>query len=146
MIRGLLINALADITGCVAAVLVGQPLDTVKVKMQLFPKNYSGMFSCLRKTVKTQHVRGLYAGTGPALMSCCANNTILFGAYSRCQLAIASLKGCGAEDLNWTENAVAGGASSVCRTGGFTAEFRLIPSRPNHSLDPHPLNCYSKTL
>lgn len=44
-------------------VYVSQPLDTVKVKMQTFPKLYTGMVSCFMTTLKRDGVvRGLYAG------------------------------------------------------------------------------------
>lgn len=73
-----------------ALVYVGQPLDTVKVKMQTFPHMYSGMWDCIRQTVKLEgFFRGLYAGTGPALVANCAENSVLFAAYGACQKVVA---------------------------------------------------------
>jgi solute carrier family 25 ornithine transporter 2/15 len=44
-------------------VYVSQPLDTVKVKMQAFPKLYTSMINCFVTTFKRDgFVRGLYAG------------------------------------------------------------------------------------
>lgn len=44
-------------------VYVSQPLDTVKVKMQTFPKLYQGMTNCFVTTFKRDGIyRGLYAG------------------------------------------------------------------------------------
>jgi Mitochondrial carrier protein len=44
-------------------VYVSQPLDTVKVKMQTFPKLYTSMIDCFVTTFKRDGVaRGLYAG------------------------------------------------------------------------------------
>lgn len=49
--------------GALGMVYVSQPLDTVKVKMQTFPKLYTGMVSCFVTTFKRDGViRGLYAG------------------------------------------------------------------------------------
>lgn len=51
------------IVGALAMVYVSQPLDTVKVKMQTFPKLYTGMVNCFVTTFKRDGVvRGLYAG------------------------------------------------------------------------------------
>lgn len=58
---------------------VSQPLDTVKVKMQTFPHLYRGMSDCLQQTFrKDGFVRGLYAGTMPAIVANVAENSVLF--------------------------------------------------------------------
>lgn len=60
-------------------VYVSQPLDTVKVKMQAFPKLYNGMMDCLVTTFrKDGFSRGLYAGTLPAVVANVAENSVLF--------------------------------------------------------------------
>lgn len=65
--------------GGVALVMVSQPLDTVKVKMQTFPSLYRGMSECLLETFRKDGVfRGLYAGTLPAIIANVAENSILF--------------------------------------------------------------------
>lgn len=66
-----------------ALVYVSQPLDTVKVKMQTFPHLYKGMSHCLVQTFKKDgFVRGLYAGTLPAVVANVAENSVLFaGTY-----------------------------------------------------------------
>ncbi|EFN84352.1 mitochondrial ornithine transporter 1 [Harpegnathos saltator] len=85
-----LIDFVAGSLGGVALVYVGQPLDTVKVKMQTFPSMYKGMVDCLVRTVKTDGVaRGLYAGTIPAVVANVAENSVLFAAYGVCQNTIA---------------------------------------------------------
>lgn len=73
---------------------VGQPLDTVKVKMQTFPHLYKGMYNCLKQTLKNDGiVRGLYAGTTPAIMANVAENSVLFAAYGYCQNFVCRLSG-----------------------------------------------------
>lgn len=42
--------------------ILGQPLDTVKVKMQTFPSLYSNWIKCFNKTFQLDGIRGLYAG------------------------------------------------------------------------------------
>lgn len=81
-------------TGGVAVVYVGQPLDTVKVKMQTFPHLYKGMFDCLKQTLKKDGiVRGLYAGTTPAILANVAENSVLFAAYGYCQKFVCRVTG-----------------------------------------------------
>lgn len=56
------------IIGGIANVYVGQPLDTIKVKMQTFPNLYKSGVDCGIKTFKKDGIyRGLFAGTVPAL-------------------------------------------------------------------------------
>lgn len=89
---------------------VGQPLDTVKVKMQTFPSFYSDMFQCFIKTLRTDGIyRGLYAGTVPALVSNVAENSVLFFCYGFCQKIIQRISYTErVEDLSTLENATAG--------------------------------------
>jgi len=80
--------------GGVALVYAGQPLDTVKVKMQTFPSMYKGMVNCFLRTLRTDGIaRGLYAGTIPAIVANVAENSVLFAAYGGCQKMIAHLSG-----------------------------------------------------
>jgi solute carrier family 25 ornithine transporter 2/15 len=80
--------------GGVALVYVGQPLDTIKVKMQTFPSMYKGMVNCFLRTLRTDGIaRGLYAGTIPAVIANVAENSVLFAAYGGCQRVIARLSG-----------------------------------------------------
>ena len=57
-----IIDLLAGTAGGVANVYAGQPLDTVKVKVQTFPNLYSNWVVCLKDTYKLDGIRGLYAG------------------------------------------------------------------------------------
>ncbi|XP_022173662.1 mitochondrial ornithine transporter 1-like [Myzus persicae] len=112
----LLVDVLAGVTGGFASVFVGQPLDTVKVKMQLFPQMYDGMISCLSNTVRQQGFRGLYAGILPALASNGADDAVMFGTYGQCQKIVAKSVGVSnTTDLNYIENAAAGSIASVSK-------------------------------
>lgn len=107
-------NSIIDFTagslGGTALVYVGQPLDTVKVKMQTFPQLYKGMVDCFMLTLKQDGIiRGLYAGTIPAVAANVAENSVLFAAYGLCQKAMANLTGVRrTEDLSLLGNAWAG--------------------------------------
>ncbi|KOC59257.1 Mitochondrial ornithine transporter 1 [Habropoda laboriosa] len=105
-----LIDLIAGSLGGIALVYVGQPLDTVKVKMQTFPSMYNGMVNCFLKTLRTDGVmRGLYAGTVPALVANVAENSVLFAAYGGCQKVMSNVLGVEkVENLTSFQNAWAG--------------------------------------
>lgn len=108
------VDTLVRFTGGIAAVFAGQPMDTVKVKMQLYPKTYTNMLSSITHIARHQGIRGFYPGTLPALVSNCADNAIMFVSYGQCQGLIAKL--CGVEDrrqLNCFQNALSGSVVSV---------------------------------
>ena len=108
-LRDGVIDFVAGSLGGVALVYVGQPLDTVKVKMQTFPSMYKGMVNCFLQTLKTDGViRGLYAGTVPAIVANVAENSVLFAAYGGCQRMISNVLGVKKEDLTSVQNACAG--------------------------------------
>lgn len=87
-------NFFFSCVGGVALVYVGQPLDTIKVKMQTFPKLYASMIDCMRQTVvKEGFIRGLYAGTIPAIVANVAENSVLFAGYGMCQKLVANVSG-----------------------------------------------------
>lgn len=84
-----IIFILLIISGGVGLVYVGQPLDTIKVKMQTFPNLYRGMVDCFRQTLMKEGItKGLYAGTLPAVVANVAENSVLFAAYGTCQKAM----------------------------------------------------------
>lgn len=61
--------------GGTACVYAGQPLDTIKVKMQMFPNLYTSALKCGLETLRKDGIyRGLYAGTIPALSANIAGN------------------------------------------------------------------------
>lgn len=109
-IKAGVIDFVAGSLGGVALVYVGQPLDTVKVKMQTFPTMYKGMVNCFLRTLRTDGImRGLYAGTIPAVVANVAENSVLFAAYGGCQKAIANLTGAqSVKELSSFSNAWAG--------------------------------------
>lgn len=103
------VDLIAGSLGGAANVFVGQSLDTVKVKMQTFPHLYSNMVTCFKSTFKQDGIRGLYAGTVPALAANIAENSVLFAGYGICQKAVAwAIDTPKIEDLNPLANATAG--------------------------------------
>ncbi|GBP35825.1 Mitochondrial ornithine transporter 1 [Eumeta japonica] len=118
------IDFIAGSLGGIAVVYVGQPLDTVKVKMQTFPQLYNGMYDCLKRTLKNDgFYRGLYAGTTPAIMANVAENSVLFAAYGYCQKFVCTLTETESVDqLSTLGNASAGFLAA------FFSSFTLCPT------------------
>lgn len=103
------VDLIAGSLGGAANVFVGQSLDTVKVKMQTFPHLYNNMVTCFKSTFMKDGIRGLYAGTVPALAANIAENSVLFAGYGVCQKGVAWAIGAPKiEDLNPLANASAG--------------------------------------
>merc|ERR1711872_737272 len=94
MAEDMMVDFVAGSVGAATSVYVGQPLDTLKVKMQTFPTLYPNLPTCFKQTLaKEGIVRGLYAGTVPSLAANVAENSILFAAYGACQKLVANATG-----------------------------------------------------
>ncbi|CAF3954802.1 unnamed protein product [Adineta steineri] len=108
------IDGFSGIVGAVSSVYVGQPLDTIKTKLQTFPNQYHNFFDCTLKIFAEAGIPGFYAGTIPSLVGNIAENGILFMAYGQCQRLICSLSNkTNNEQLTTFENMLAGSVGSV---------------------------------
>ncbi|XP_055837775.1 mitochondrial basic amino acids transporter [Episyrphus balteatus] len=83
--------ALDFAAGCVggcAGVLVGHPLDTIKVHLQTQDSKrsiYRGTWHCLQTIVAKDSIRGLYRGISSPLGGVAFVNAIVFGVYGNVQ-------------------------------------------------------------
>lgn len=117
------VDLLAGSLGGAATVLVGQPLDTVKVKMQTFPKTYPNSLKCFAITLKNEGLfRGLYAGTTPSLAANVAENAVLFCAYGYCKKFVSSVTGRQGNDMTVLDKATSGFFAA------FFSSFALCPT------------------
>ena len=108
-------DLLSGCVGGVGCVVAGQPFDTIKVKFQTFPHLYGSVFSCLTRVVRNEGVRGLYAGSGPALAVNMGENAVLFMCYGQCQSLIRKLYGVDQDyQLSVGQRASAGSLAAVC--------------------------------
>jgi len=74
-----MLGAIAGFLGGVCQTYVGQPFDTVKVRMQTSARLGSGFVKTGFLTFRNEGFRGLYHGTTPALLFGLLENTIAFG-------------------------------------------------------------------
>ncbi|CAF1403510.1 unnamed protein product [Rotaria sp. Silwood1] len=64
-----LYDFLSGIAGATVSVYVGQPLDTIKTKLQIFPNHYRNFLDCAQKIFYKDGIYGFYAGTIPSLLA-----------------------------------------------------------------------------
>lgn len=67
----------AGVLSSLACVYTGQPLDTVKTRLQTAPQAYRGVVDCLRATVKGEGATALWKGAVPAATSAVAENAVV---------------------------------------------------------------------
>ncbi|XP_065365330.1 mitochondrial ornithine transporter 1-like [Calliphora vicina] len=119
-----LIDFTAGSLAGIAQVYVSQPLDTVKVKQQTFPKLYKNMFKCFLHTYRKDGLfHGLYAGTLPAVIASVAENSVLFAAYGACQKCIAFVM-----DIDNVGELSALGNACAGFMAAFFSTFTLCPT------------------
>ncbi|CAH8532569.1 unnamed protein product [Schistosoma mattheei] len=122
-VKNSLIGLVAGINGGFASVYVGQPLDTIKVKMQTFPEVHPSTWKCLRVTLAKDGIaRGLYAGTVPSLVANIAENAVLFCALPPSEHLIAGLCGVDNSNLSVLQHALAGSIAA------FWSSLTLCPT------------------
>lgn len=71
-------DVLASVIGSAACVYSGQPFDTVKVRLQVNPGEFSGFLDCLRKTARGEGITALWGGSTPAFMGAISENVMAF--------------------------------------------------------------------
>jgi len=67
------------ITGSIFCCYTGQPLDTIKVRMQTSPTVYTGILQATKKSVGEEGVAALWKGAVPTAMGMAAENAMAFG-------------------------------------------------------------------
>ncbi|KAF0692193.1 Aste57867_16706 [Aphanomyces stellatus] len=71
----------AGCVGGVMGIIVGQPFDTIKVRLQTHSTHYTGPMHCARHTLHHEGVRGLFKGLLSPLVGSVPINAIVFGVY-----------------------------------------------------------------
>ncbi|CAM9582904.1 unnamed protein product [Scytosiphon promiscuus] len=112
-------DVISSIFGSAACVYTGQPLDTIKVRMQARPDAFSGMFQCLRKTLAEESVVSLWKGSTPALGGAVAENMVAFGVNEQLKRLFPERDG---KPAPWWQPIFFGGVTGILTT------FVLCPS------------------
>jgi hypothetical protein len=78
---GVMADLMAGTVSGMVASLAGQPLDTIRVRLQSRGHIYTSTWDTLSKTMRSNGVRGFFRGTVPPLLGMGPKNAIGFGAH-----------------------------------------------------------------
>jgi len=76
--------------GGVAGIVVGQPFDTVKIRLQTQPGLYAGMLDCCSEIMKKEKFGGFFKGMSSPLIGIGLINALVFGVESQALTAIGN--------------------------------------------------------
>ncbi|KAJ9474618.1 Carrier protein YMC2, mitochondrial [Pseudozyma hubeiensis] len=97
-----------------AQVMVGQPLDTVKVRSQIAsPGTYRGPMDVLTRTVSAEGILALYKGMASPLIGIAAQNALLFTAFQSAKRLISPSTQALSIPQIAAAGAIAGGVNSI---------------------------------
>ena len=119
--REAIIDFTAGAIGGTCCAYVGQPLDTIKVKMQTYPDLYRSAWRCAVNIAREQGFSRFYAGAVPAVAANIAETSVLFMCYGQCQKAVGWWTGTPQDEMGTVQNAFAGSFAA------FFAAFSLCP-------------------
>ncbi|XP_067400533.1 solute carrier family 25 member 45 [Emydura macquarii macquarii] len=72
-----------------AGLVLGHPVDTVKVRLQT-QSDYRGILDCVIRTYRQETVLGFFKGMSCPLFSVAMSNSVMFGAYSNALLYLSN--------------------------------------------------------
>lgn len=122
--------------GGISLVLVGQPFDFVKVKVQT-SNEYKGAIDCIRKTVARDGIKGLYKGMLAPLIGITPLYSVCFWGYDLGQQLIRLGMGkATGEKLSIAELSVAGGFSALPATALMAPMERVKCLLQTQTVDP----------
>ena len=128
-IYGPWIDLAAGSMGGAACLLAGQPLDTVKTRLQVNPGVYRTVPTCIKKSFIEGGIRTFYYGSLPALLTHTSENAALFLFYNQCQSLIQKCVGARSEkDLTVYHRGLAGSLASVF-TSLFIGPLEMLKCR-----------------
>jgi hypothetical protein len=83
--------------GC-SGILAGQPLDTIKVRLQARPDHFRGIIDCTLKTLRHEGARGFFKGVVPPMVGNGPINALLFATEAWSVRTVSSWRGIDAQD------------------------------------------------
>ncbi|XP_056401419.1 solute carrier family 25 member 47 [Hyla sarda] len=82
---------IAGALGGACGVMVGYPLDTVKVRIQT-QRSYTGIWHCISSTYKVEKVSGFFKGMSMPMSTVSVSSSIVFGVHRNCLHNLCKLK------------------------------------------------------
>ncbi|XP_075048003.1 solute carrier family 25 member 47 [Mixophyes fleayi] len=82
---------IAGALGGACGVMVGYPLDTVKVRIQT-QRSYNGIWHCIRSTYNNEKVSGFFKGMTIPISTVAVSSSVVFGVQRNCLYNLCKLK------------------------------------------------------
>ncbi|KAM5129917.1 solute carrier family 25 member 47 [Mantella aurantiaca] len=82
---------IAGAVGGACGVMVGYPLDTVKVRIQT-QTNYRGIWHCIHSTYRAEKVAGFFRGMSMPISTVSVSSSIVFGVHRKCLRALCKAR------------------------------------------------------
>ena len=140
-------DVLAGTFGGIAQVLVGQPLDILKVRLQTSPPGtYTGMVDCATRIVRNEGPLAFYKGTLTPLLGVGACVSIQFGVVEALKrhFSESNLSSGRAADLSYGQFYLAGGIAGLANSfvAGPVEHIRIrLQTQPTPPLYRGPIDC-----
>ncbi|EPQ29252.1 uncharacterized protein PFL1_03007 [Pseudozyma flocculosa PF-1] len=145
-------DVLSGTTGGIAQVLVGQPLDILKVRLQTSPPGtYTGMLDCAARIVKNEGPLAFYKGTLTPLLGVGACVSIQFGVVASLKrhFAASNLAAGRGQRLSNSQFYLAGAAAGLANSfvAGPVEHVRIrLQTQPSPPLYRGPLDVVRQSL
>lgn len=140
-------DVLAGTFGGIAQVLVGQPLDILKVRLQTSPPGtYTGMVDCAARIVRNEGPLAFYKGTLTPLLGVGACVSIQFGVVEALKRSFSSsnVQSGKPADLTYSQFYLAGGIAGLANSfvAGPIEHVRIrLQTQPSPPLYKGPIDC-----
>lgn len=122
-------NFAAGGVGGICTVFIGQPFDTVKVRLQTMPRPlagqppiFTGALDCVKQTIAKEGFFALYRGMAAPIVGVAPIFAIFFGGCAVGKRIQGKAPG---EELKFTENFIAGGIAGIFTTVVMTPGERI---------------------
>ncbi|ODQ52188.1 mitochondrial carrier [Saitoella complicata NRRL Y-17804] len=142
-------DCLAGTCGGIAQVLVGQPFDTVKVRLQTQPRTgglYTGAIDCVQKTFKAEGFGGFYKGTATPLVGVGLCVSVQFAVFEHMKRVFRERNG--GEGLSGGQFYIAGAAAGIANSALACpiehVRIRLQTQTATNALYNGPIDCIKK--
>ncbi len=145
-------DVFAGTVGGIAQVLVGQPLDILKVRLQTSPPGtYTGMLDCATRIVSHEGPLAFYKGTLTPLLGVGACVSIQFGVVEalKRQFSSSNVAAGKGEGLSYGQYYLAGGIAGVANSfvAGPVEHIRIrLQTQPSPPLYRGPIDCIRQVL
>lgn len=140
-------DVLSGTIGGIAQVLVGQPLDILKVRLQTSPPGtYTGMVDCATRIVRNEGPLAFYKGTLTPLLGVGACVSIQFGVVEALKrhFSASNVASGRSSELSYAQFYLAGGAAGVANSvvAGPVEHVRIrLQTQPSPPVYRGPVDC-----